>query len=120
MRRMMLGAMLVLVMILSGAHTVLADGHMQVHFVVITSSDDVTEADFQGLKEVFLQHAGGYTEMPSTVGSSMNEGKATPEQVNTSFLVAGERNIASEIRKYVEGNKHFSKPFILVWEAKRE
>lgn len=93
---------------------------MQVHFVVVSSSDDVTQADFQGLKELFLEHAGGYTEMPSTLGSSMHGGKANPEEVNTSFLVAGKSNIAPLIKKYIENNKHLDRPFVLVWEAQRQ
>lgn len=102
------------------AAPVWAGEKMLMHFVVVGSSDDVTEADFQGLKNLFLEHAGGYTEMPSTVGSSMREGKASPEEVNTTFFVAGKKNISQSIREYVKKNKHLSEPFILVWEAERE
>lgn len=112
--------LMVVFLVLSIAVSSWAQNSMQVHFVVVSSSDDVTEADFQGLKDLFLEHAGGYTEMPSTLGSSMHGGKANPEEVNTSFLVSGKENIAPLIKQYIENNKHLARPFILVWEAQRQ
>lgn len=97
-----------------------AEGQMYVHFVVITSSDDVTETDFQDLKNVFLQHAGGYTELPSTVGCSMHDGVVQPEETNTTFYVAGKTDISAQIKEFTKGNNHFSDPFILVWQAERK
>jgi len=119
MRRLMVSILFLAVALAAAAPLALAQEAMKVHFVVVTSSDDVTEADFKGLKQIFLEHAGGYTEMPSTVGSSMHGDKSAPEEVNTSFLVAGKKNIAPQIREYLEGNKHFGSPFILVWDAER-
>ncbi len=117
--RVLQGVFLV-VFLLAFAQGAWAQEPLQVHFVVVSSSDDVSEADFQGLKELFLEHAGGYTEMPSTLGSSKHGGKVSAEEVNTSFLVAGKSNIAPLIKKYIENNKHLDKPFILVWEATRQ
>ncbi len=111
---------LLLVLLSVAALPAHAQERVLVHFVVISAGENVTAADFAGLKKVFLEQAGGYTELPGTVGSALVNGQAEPESVNTSFLVAGDRDISTDIKAYAAATSSLEEPFILVWEAQRK
>jgi hypothetical protein len=87
-----------------------------IHFVVV--SGDVSAEHMEALKGALLDLAGGYTQVPRTLGASKHDGVAKPEESNTSFLVGADRNIASELKEFAK-DKGMEAPFVLVWEGSR-
>lgn len=111
-----LASILLFTVFVAAAPPVGAGDISHIHFVVV--SGDVSAEHMEALKGAFLDLAGGYTHVPQTLGASKHDGVAKPEQANTSFLVAADRNIASELKAFAK-EKGMGSPFVLVWEGSR-
>ncbi len=112
-----LASVLLLVCMTLGVSLARAEKPAYVHFVVASVSSDA--AGMPQLKQGFLELAGGYTQVPNTFGSSMNDGKAKAEEENTSFLVAADKNISKEIQALAQ-KALGGDVFILVWQGSME
>jgi hypothetical protein len=91
------------------------DNARHVHFIVIKAQAD--PEDVQALRDAILELAGGYTEFPETLGSSMHDGKSTGQRENISFMVTAKENIAAQLKRFAAARPSLGSPYIVPWQG---
>lgn len=105
---------------------------VKVHLIVVTGTIEGrdVQAELMKLKNLFLEKAGGFTELGATTGGEVKglslgpqgvtkEGGVAQRGSNYTFLVSAQRDLAADFKAYITDRfKH--EPFILVWDAMRE
>jgi len=87
-----------------------------VHFFVIPAS--IPAEQLNKLNDFLITTAGGFTASRSTGGAMDSLGRDySPE--NLSYIVSAPKNVAREIRGYLQKNCDQKSVFMLVWEAER-
>lgn len=92
-----------------------ADNARHVHFIVVKAQAD--PEDVQALRDAILELAGGYTEFPETLGSSLHDGKSTGQRKNISFLVTAKDNIAAQLKRIAATRPSLGSPYIVTWQG---
>ncbi len=88
-----------------------------VHFVVVSKTmPDGADAGpaLLAFKAEAIKLAGGYTELGSTRGGSLKEGKVQ-DQENVSFVIGANKDISKELKEMTKRHFKGNGAFILAW-----
>ncbi|MGE4553497.1 MAG: hypothetical protein AB7D57_10310 [Desulfovibrionaceae bacterium] len=105
---------------------------VKVHLIVVNGvveGRDV-QAELMKLKNLFMDKAGGFTELGPTAGGEVTGLSLGPQGVsaqggvdkrgnNYTFLVSADRDMTAEFKAYI-ADRFKKAPYILVWDAMRE